>query len=97
MSTVSLQDVRQIARLGRIELSDDQLAMFTGQLDEILGYVRQLQGVPTEGIEPTSHVLPLSNITRPDQIQPSIAPEAVLSIAPERHGPYIRVPKIVET
>ena len=97
MSTVSVTDVRLIALLARIHLADEELSMFTGQLDEILGYVRQLQQVPTEGVEPTSHVLPLTNITRPDQARPSIAAESVLTGAPQRHGPYFRVPKIVET
>ena len=97
MSTVSVADVRLIALLARIHLADEELGVFTGQLDEILGYVRQLQQVPTEGVEPTSHVLPLTNITRPDQARPSIDAEPVLAGAPQRHGPYFRVPKIVET
>lgn len=97
VSTVSVEDVRLIALLARLAMPEQELARFTGQLDEILGYVRHLQEVPTDGVEPTSHVLPLTNITRPDLTRPSIAPEAVLAGAPERHGPYFRVPKVVET
>lgn len=96
MSVVSVKEVQQVAWLARLHLKDAELNRLAAQLDEILEYVRQLQAVPTEGVEPTSHVLPLSNIMRKDQLQPSSAPEDVLIIAPARHGQLFKVPKIVD-
>ena len=96
MSVVSVKEVQQVAWLARLHLKETELNRLAAQLDEILEYVRQLQAVPTEGVEPTSHVLPLSNIMRKDQLQPSSAPEGVLTIAPARHGRLFKVPKIVD-
>ena len=96
MSVVSAQDVQQVAVLARLRLEDRELAAFAAQLNEILGYVRQLQAVPTDLVKPTSHVLALSNVTRPDEPVPSIPPDAVLAIAPARHHQLFKVPKIIE-
>ena len=97
MSLVSVKDVQHLAWLARLQLHDGELEKLASQLDEILQYVRQLQAIPTEGVEPTSHVLALSNITRPDQIRPSLAPEEILNGAPARHGPFFKVPKVVDS
>ena len=96
MPTVDVNTVQRVARLARLQLDEGQQARFAAQLDEILEYVQQLQAVPTDGVEPTSHVVPLSNVMRPDQRQPSAAPEEILAIAPARHGQLYRVPKIIE-
>ncbi|MBI3088525.1 MAG: Asp-tRNA(Asn)/Glu-tRNA(Gln) amidotransferase subunit GatC [Candidatus Omnitrophica bacterium] len=96
MSVVTKQDVQHVARLARIRLEDAELATFVPQLDEILGYVRQLQSVSTEGVEPTSHVLPLANVTRPDANQPCLDPERALRLAPARHNQFVKVPKVIE-
>ncbi len=96
MSVITTDDVRQVAWLARIDLSPEELQKLSAQLDTILSYVTQLQAVPTDSIEPTSHVLPLSNITRPDRHQPSPNPEDVLTLAPARHGNLVKVPKVVD-
>jgi aspartyl-tRNA(Asn)/glutamyl-tRNA(Gln) amidotransferase subunit C len=96
MAVVSRQDIEQIALLARLKLEDQEVATFSVQLDEILKYVQQLQAVSTDTIEPTSHVLPLSNITRPDERRPCLGPEASLKLAPARHGQLIKVPKVIE-
>ena len=96
MSAVTPDDVRKVAQLARHQLSQDAVATFTTQLDHIVEYVRQLQAVPTEGIEPTSHVVPLANVTRPD-VQTDAPPlEDMMRIPPARHGQLIQVPKVVE-
>ena len=97
MPRVSAHDVRQVALLASLRLPDQELTRFAAQLDEILGYVQQLQAIPTAGIEPTSHVLPLSNVMRPDATVPSPSSETALRLAPARHGPLVQVPKVVET
>jgi len=96
MGVVSAKEVQQTAWLARLQLQDAQLHRLAAQLDEILQYVQQLQRVPTDRVEPTSHVLPLSNIMRQDQVQPSVPPEDVLNVAPARHGQLFKVPKIVD-
>ena len=97
MNVVTPKDVEQVALLARLQLQPAELTKLAGQLDEILKYVQQLQAVSTKGVEPTSHVLGLSNITRADDIVQAVSPEAVLTIAPARQGPFFKVPKVVET
>lgn len=93
---VTGQDVERVAHLARLQLQDSELKRLAAQLDEILRYVQQLQTVPTEGIEPTSHVLALSNVTRPDRPAASVAPEDVLKLAPSRHHQFFKVPKVID-
>ncbi len=94
---ISPKDVETLARLARIQLSDEELRKFSGQLDEILSYVEKLKAAKTEGIPPTSHVLPLSNVFREDKLQPSLPTEEALGNAPSREGPFFKVPKIIDT
>jgi aspartyl-tRNA(Asn)/glutamyl-tRNA(Gln) amidotransferase subunit C len=93
---VSIDEVKQVAHLARIDLSPEELALLAGQLGDILDYVRQLQAVAADHVQPTSHVLSLSNITRPDVQQPSMTSDAALSIAPARHNQFYKVPKVVD-
>ncbi len=90
------ETVRNIARLARLAITPDEAAQFTGQLNNILSHVEKLNQVDTEGVAPTTHVLSLSNVFREDQVQPSLPMEEGLKAAPEREGPYFRVPKIIE-
>ena len=96
MSVVGVSDVQQVAALARLSLSEPEAATLTSQLDHILAYVRQLQAIPTDGVKPTSHVLELSNITRQDQLQPSVPVDEVLRLAPARHNGLFKVPKIID-
>ncbi len=96
-NVVTVQDVERVAYLARLQLQEPELKRLAAQLDEILRYVQQLQTVPTEGIEPTNHVLALSNVTRPDSPEASVAPEDVLRLAPARHHQFFKVPKGIET
>ena len=93
---VTVQDVERVAMLARLQFQAEELKRLASQLDEIVQYVQQLQTVSTEGVEPTSHVLPLSNITRPDALQPSLSTEEVLSLAPARQHQFVKVPKILD-
>ncbi len=96
MSVVSRKEVEHVARLARLALEEAELGQLASQLDEILQYVRQLAAVSTEAVEPTSHVLPLSNVMRPDETRQAVSAEDVLKIAPSRHGQFVKVPKIVD-
>ena len=93
---ISAKDVETLALLARIQLSNEERARFAGQLDGILSYVEKLKQADTEGVPPTSHVLPLNNVFREDQLQPSLPTNQALANAPEREGPYFKVPKIID-
>lgn len=93
---ISPKDVEYLAHLARVQLSDEEIRRFAGQLDEILGYVEKLKRVNTEGVPPTSHVLSLSNVFREDRARPSLSPDEALANAPDKEGPFFRVPKIIE-
>ena len=96
MAVVTPDIVKQVALLARLRLEGDALTWVAAQLDEILQYVQQLQAVDTTNIEPTSHVLPLSNVLRKDEPQPSLSQDAVLALAPAAHPPFVKVPKVIE-
>ena len=96
MAIVTPEIIQQVARLARLRLEGRALEQFAGQLDEILGYARQLQAVPTEGITPTSHVLPLANVLRKDECYASLRQELVTALAPASRPPFVTVPKVIE-
>ena len=93
---IDLKTVREVASLARIHLNEKELATFTGQLDSILNYFQTLQKVNTESVEPTFHVLPLKNVFRKDQAEPSLPQEEVVKMAPARQGPFVRVRRVIE-
>ena len=97
-SKIDTDRVRQVARLSRIELTDPQLEQFTSQLSDILSYVDQLNELDTDAVEPTSHPLRLGNVFRSDsdKVQPSLSSQQALANAPQTHGQFFAVPKVLE-
>ena len=93
MSTI---DLKHIARLSRLHLSNEELEFFKTQVSQILSFVDQLKEVNVDGVEPTSHPLSLSNVFREDQVQPSIPIEEFLKHSPRARGRFFEVPKIIE-
>ena len=90
------EEVEHVALLGRLELTPDELEQFTVQLNAILEYFEQLRGINTEGVPPTSHVIPLQNVFREDVVEESLPVEDALQNAPSRLAETFRVPRIVE-
>lgn len=89
-------DVRYVAHLARLQLSEDEVRKFQPQLEQILGYVRQLSELNVDGVEPTAQAFPMNNVLRKDQSRPCMDREKALSNAPcERQGQFV-VPKIIE-
>jgi aspartyl-tRNA(Asn)/glutamyl-tRNA(Gln) amidotransferase subunit C len=88
--------VEHVAKLARLELSDIEKDVFTDQLSNILTYVEQLNELDTKGVEPTSHVLDISNVMREDVPHESLPQEKALANAPEKAAGHYRVPKIIE-
>ena len=93
---LTLEDVETIARLARLQLSEQEKAEFVRQLGQILAHFQHLQQLSTESVAPTSHPLPLTNVFRDDDVAPSLPRDEVLSNAPEHDDRYFIVPRIVE-
>lgn len=90
------EEVLHIARLARIALSEDDVQRFTAQLSGILDHFEALAAVDTEGLEPTAHPLPLSNIMREDEVKPSLPQAEAIANAPLTEDGYIRVRAVLE-
>ena len=88
--------VRKVAKLSRLDLTDGEIEEFTGQLEAILGYVDKMNQLNTEGVEPLAHCLPLSNCLRNDEIRDSLGADAILANAPQRDGDFFKVPRILD-
>ena len=93
---ITMQEVEHVARLARLQLTAEEKERMRAQLDSILSYIDKLSELDTTAVEPTSHVLPITNVFREDEVAPSLAQEAVLANAPDRHDRFFRVPRILE-
>lgn len=91
MSVIDRSVVRHVADLARIALSDAEVERFTAQLSVVLEAVGKLREVDTEAIPPTASVLPLSNVTREDEVRPGLTVEEAMRNAPARDGDLFRV------
>lgn len=88
--------VRSIAELARLELSDDEIALYSSQLSAILQYFEHLQQVDTSEVPPTAGVLPLTNVLRPDVAAPALTPQEVIANAPDSRDDQFRVSAILD-
>ena len=93
---ISREDVRKVALLSRLEVTDEEIDRFTGQLGAILEYASMIDKLDLSDVEPTSHVMPIKNVFREDIAKNSIPVEDVLKNAPESFGNYFCVPKIMD-
>jgi len=93
---ISKKEIEHIASLARLHLSEEEKELFGSQLSSILEYMEKLNELDTKDIEPTSHVLPLSNVMKDDMLMPSIPKEDALMNAPDHTDKFFRVPKIIE-
>ncbi len=96
MPAISREEVAHLARLARLAVTDEELGVFAGQLDVILGAVARVGEVAADDIPPTSHVVPLTNVLREDQPRPSVDRDAVLATAPAAEDGRFRVPRILD-
>ena len=90
------EEVQHVARLARLHLSDEELERMREQLDAILAYIDKLRELDVEGVEPTSHAVPLLDVMRDDALRPCLPQEEALANAPDRAGEFFRVPRIIE-
>lgn len=92
---LTITEVEHVAQLARLTLSEQEKEALAEQLSAILTYVDQLNELPTDGVEPLSHILPIFNIFRPDTVRPSPSREDMLANAPLPEEGQYKVPKIV--
>jgi aspartyl-tRNA(Asn)/glutamyl-tRNA(Gln) amidotransferase subunit C len=89
-------DIKYVAHLARVALTPEEERKFGAQLGHVLGYIEKLKEVDVSNVEPTAHAFPLVNVTRPDEIRPSLSNEEALRNAPATANGLFMVPKIVE-
>ncbi len=92
---ISRDDVVYVAGLARLELTDDELERFTGQLAAVLDHAADVEALDTAGVPPTAHPLALVNVLRDDVVRPGLEREAVLAAAPSVEDDRFRVPPVL--
>jgi aspartyl-tRNA(Asn)/glutamyl-tRNA(Gln) amidotransferase subunit C len=94
--TIDRAAVDHVARLARLDLSEEERKRMQVELSAILEHAEKIQALDLDGIEPTSHAIPLRNVMRPDEVRPSLQQDEALANAPEAEDGRFRVPKIIE-
>jgi aspartyl-tRNA(Asn)/glutamyl-tRNA(Gln) amidotransferase subunit C len=95
MSRISIDQVKHVANLARLAITEEEAETFTKQLDAIITFAEQLNELDTENVEPTSHVLDIKNVLREDVPQKGLPQEEVLKNAPEEKDGQFKVPSIL--
>ena len=88
--------IRKVAKLSRLDLTEAEIREFTGQLSAILDYVEKMNELNTDNVEPLAHCLPVANVFREDFAKESLGTEKVLANAPQSEGEFFKVPKILD-
>lgn len=96
MARITKADVEYVAGLAQLMLDEATKERLVGEMGEILAYMEKLNELDTSGIEPTTHVLDMTNVYRDDVVQPSLDRDAALMNAPKHDGEYFLTPKILD-
>lgn len=96
MSRISEEQVKHVAHLARLAITEDEVKRFTGQLDAIIGFAEQLNELDTSSVDATSHVLDMMNVMREDKPGTGLPREDVLKNAPDHKDGQVRVPSILD-
>ena len=91
---IEIKDVEHVAKLARLELSEDEKVKFSKQLGDILKYVEQMNEVNTEGVEPWNHAMEFYNVMSEDVVKYENTREELMANAPEQEEDFFKVPKI---
>jgi len=95
MSKITSEDVLKVAKLARLDLAEDEVELYTNQLEKILGYFEQLEEVDTSNVLPTTRAVEVVNVVRDDTVFSTNVREELLDQGPQREGDFFRVPKIL--
>jgi aspartyl-tRNA(Asn)/glutamyl-tRNA(Gln) amidotransferase subunit C len=96
MTKLTREDILKLARLARLDLTDDEISEYSAELSEILQYVEMLQNVDVEGLKPTNQITGLTNVTRPDEIKDyGYTPAELLSNVPALDNDQIKVKRMI--
>ncbi len=93
--SVTLKDVDHIAKLAKLEFTDEQKEKFFHQFNDILKYMEQLNSLDTTNVEPLSQVIKLENVFREDKVKPSTSTDEALKNAPDKTDEHFKVPKVI--
>lgn len=93
---IDVATVERIAKLARLRIQPEEAERYAHQLGDILNYVEQLQAVPTEGVEPLTHPVPIHDVLRDDEPRPSLPRDAALANAPSTKDGFFCVPKVLD-
>ena len=96
MSKISLENVQHIANLARLTCNEQEMESYQHQLSRILDYIEKLNQLDTEGVPPTSHVIPIRNVMKPDEKRDLFQREDITANAPSTEQGYFEVPKVIE-
>jgi aspartyl-tRNA(Asn)/glutamyl-tRNA(Gln) amidotransferase subunit C len=96
VAKITRREVEHVARLARLELTEEEQERMTAQLDSILGYIDTLNELDTSQVEPTTTVIPMVSVMREDVVRQSLSQDEALANAPDREDVYFRVPRIIE-
>ncbi len=91
---ITIKDVEHVAKLARLELTEEEKEKYSKQLGDILKYVEQMNKVDTNGVEPMSHAIPVVNVMREDVVVSEQTKEELMANAPSKEDGFFRVPKI---
>ena len=89
-------DIAHVARLARLPLTDEESARFSAQFGRLFEFIRDLQALDVSAVHPTAQVIPLHDVVRPDEVIACLDREAALANAPDRDGPFFKMPRILE-
>ena len=95
MTNISTSDIQHLASLSSLALADDEVDGLRQDLENIIGYIKQLGELDTEGVEPTYQVTGLENVWREDEVQPGISAEKLLALTPEKQNNQVKVPQVL--
>ncbi|MBS4191844.1 Asp-tRNA(Asn)/Glu-tRNA(Gln) amidotransferase subunit GatC [Bacillus sp. FJAT-49705] len=96
MSRISTDQVKHVANLARLAITEEEAEMFKKQLDAMISFAEELNEINTDHVEPTSHVLDMKNVMREDKPQKGLPQSEVLKNAPEHQDGQVKVPSIIE-
>ncbi|QED46475.1 Asp-tRNA(Asn)/Glu-tRNA(Gln) amidotransferase subunit GatC [Cytobacillus dafuensis] len=96
MSRISTDQVKHVANLARLAITEEEAEMFKKQLDAMISFAEELNEINTDHVEPTSHVLDMKNVMREDKPQEGLPQSEVLKNAPEHQDGQVKVPSIME-